>query len=66
MITWQFNLFFLHQVIKDPITFSDIKCEAHFILPTFRSQLQARAYEWFKFGGSIPHGYAHVDFLFIR
>jgi hypothetical protein len=49
MISWQFNLFFLHQVIKDPITLSDIKSIAHFILLTLRSQLQTRAYEWFTF-----------------
>jgi hypothetical protein len=39
MITWQFNLFFLQQVIKDPITLSDVKSVAHFILSTFRSWL---------------------------
>jgi hypothetical protein len=26
MITWQFNLFLLQQVIKDPITLSDAEC----------------------------------------
>jgi hypothetical protein len=44
MITWQFNLFFLHHVIKNPITLSNIKSIAHFILPTCRSRLRARAY----------------------
>jgi hypothetical protein len=44
MITWQFNLFFQQQVIKDPITFSDIESVAHFILLAFRSRLQARAH----------------------
>jgi hypothetical protein len=39
MTTWQFNLFFLQQVIKDPITLSDIKSVVHFILSTFRSRL---------------------------
>jgi hypothetical protein len=37
MTTWQFNLFFLQQVIKDPITLSDVESVAHFILSTFRS-----------------------------
>jgi hypothetical protein len=66
MITWQFNLFFLQQLIEDPITLSDVKSVAHFVLPTFRSRLQARAYRWFIFQGSIPLGYAHVGFLIIR
>jgi hypothetical protein len=47
--TWQFNLLFLQQVIKNHITLSDIKCVAHFILLAFRSQLQARAHKWFRF-----------------
>jgi hypothetical protein len=32
MTTWQFNLFFLQQVIKNPITLSNIEHEAHLIL----------------------------------
>jgi hypothetical protein len=36
-VTWQFNLFFLQQVIKDPITLSDVKGVVHFGLLTFRS-----------------------------
>jgi hypothetical protein len=63
MITWQFNLFFLQQVIEDSITFSDVESVAHLILLTFRSQLQARAYEWFRFGPATLFGYTHVDLL---
>jgi hypothetical protein len=66
MITWQFKLFFLQQVIKDPITFSNIKSVVHFILPTFKSQLQARAYEWSRFRPPIPFDYTHVGFLIIQ
>jgi hypothetical protein len=29
MISWQFNLLFLQQVIEDPITLSDVECVAH-------------------------------------
>jgi hypothetical protein len=39
MTTWQFNLFFLQQVIKYPITISDVKSVAHFILSAFCSRL---------------------------
>jgi hypothetical protein len=39
MTTWQFNLLFLQQVVKDPITLSDIKRVAHLILSAFRSRL---------------------------
>jgi hypothetical protein len=45
MITWQFNLFLLQQVIKYPITLSDVETVAHLILSPFRSRLQARAHE---------------------
>jgi hypothetical protein len=45
MITWQLNLFFLQQVINDPITLSNVESVVHLILLTFRSQLQARTYE---------------------
>jgi hypothetical protein len=55
VITWQFNLFFLQQVIEDPITFSDVENVVNLILPTFRSWLQARAYEWFTFGCPLPN-----------
>jgi hypothetical protein len=64
MITWQFDLFFLQQEIKEPITLSDIKIVSDFVLLTFRSRLQARAYEWFRFRSPIPFGYRYVD-LFI-
>jgi hypothetical protein len=37
--TWQFNLFLLQQVIKNPITLSDIESVAHLILSAFRSRL---------------------------
>jgi hypothetical protein len=37
MITWQFDLFFLQQVIKNPITLSDVEGVAHLILLIFRS-----------------------------
>jgi hypothetical protein len=53
MITWQFNLFFLQRVIKDPITLSDIKSVTHLVLSAFRSRLQARSYKWFRFGPQI-------------
>jgi hypothetical protein len=46
MNTWQFNLFLLQQVIKDPITLSDVESVVNLILLTFRSRFQARAYEW--------------------
>jgi hypothetical protein len=45
MITWQFDLPFLQQLIENPITFSDVERKANLILLTFRSQLLARAYE---------------------
>jgi hypothetical protein len=32
MTTWQFNLLFLQQVVKDPMTLSDIDRVAHFVL----------------------------------
>jgi hypothetical protein len=65
MITWQFNLFSLQQVIKDPITLSDVECVAHLILPTFRSRLQARSYEWFRFRPPTPFGYTRVGLFVI-
>jgi hypothetical protein len=37
--TWQFNLLFLQQVVKDPITLSDIECVVYFILLAFRGRL---------------------------
>jgi hypothetical protein len=40
MITWQFNLFFLQRVIKDPITLSDIKSVTHLVLSAFRSRFK--------------------------
>jgi hypothetical protein len=66
MITWKFNLFLLQQVMKDPITFSDIKSVAHFILSAFRGWLQARAYKRFRFGPPTPFSYTHVGFFVIR
>jgi hypothetical protein len=39
MTTWQFNLFFLQQVIKNPITLINIKSVVHLILSAFRSLL---------------------------
>jgi hypothetical protein len=39
MTTWQFNLLFLQQVVKDPITLSNVKRVAHFILSAFGNQL---------------------------
>jgi hypothetical protein len=66
MITWQFDLFFLQQVIKNHITLSDVKGVAHFILPIFRSRFQARAYVWFRFRPPIPFGYTHVGLFIIR
>jgi hypothetical protein len=39
MTTWQFNLFFLQQVIKNPITLSNVESVVHFVLSSFRSQL---------------------------
>jgi hypothetical protein len=41
MITWQFNLFLLQQVIKNPITLSDVESVAHLVLSAFRSRLLA-------------------------
>jgi hypothetical protein len=66
MTTWQFNLFFLQQVIKYPITLSDIECIVYFILSAFRSWLQARAYKWFRFRSPTPFGYTHVGLFVIR
>jgi hypothetical protein len=66
MINWQFDLFFLQQVIKDPITLSNVKSVAHFVLPTLRSGLQRRAYEWFRSRTLAPFGYAHVDLFVIQ
>jgi hypothetical protein len=37
--TWQFNLLFLLQVVKDPITLSNVKCVAYFILSALRGRL---------------------------
>jgi hypothetical protein len=39
MTSWQFNLLFLQQVVKDPITLSDIEHVAYIVLSDFRSQL---------------------------
>jgi hypothetical protein len=39
MITWQFNLFLLQEVIKNPITLSDVESVEHLILSAFRSRL---------------------------
>jgi hypothetical protein len=39
MTTWQFNLLFLQQVIKYPVTLSGIECVAHFILSAFSIHL---------------------------
>jgi hypothetical protein len=61
MNTWQFNLFLLQQVIKDPITLSDVESVVNLILLTFRSRFQARAYEWTP---PTPFGYAEVG-LFV-
>jgi hypothetical protein len=66
MITWQLNLFLLQQVIKNPITLSDVKRGAHFILLTFRSRIQAREYEWFKFSPPILFSYTHVDLFVVQ
>jgi hypothetical protein len=38
--TWQFNLLFLQQVVKNPITLSDIKCVAHFILSVLEASFK--------------------------
>jgi hypothetical protein len=64
MATGQFNLFFLQQVIKNPITLSDIKSVANFALSTFRSRRQARAYEWYRFRSPTSFGYTRIG-LFI-
>jgi hypothetical protein len=66
IITWQFNLFLLQQVIKHTITLSNVKSVAYFVLPTFRSRLQARAYKWFRFRCPIPFIYTPVDFIIRR
>jgi hypothetical protein len=66
MITWQFNLFLLQQIVKDPITLNNVESVAHLVLSTFRSQLQARTYEWFRFGPLTPFGYTHVGLFIIR
>jgi hypothetical protein len=66
MITRQFNLFFLQQVFKNPITLSDVESVAHITLSAFRSRLQARKYKWFRFGPPTPFGYTHVDLFIIR
>jgi hypothetical protein len=39
MTTWQSTLLFLQQVVKDPITLSNIEHVAHFVLSAFRSRL---------------------------
>jgi hypothetical protein len=39
LTTWQLNLFFLQQVVKNPITLSDVECLAYFILSAFRGRL---------------------------
>jgi hypothetical protein len=66
MTTREFNLFFLQQVIKYPITLSDVECVVHFILSAFRSRLQARAYEWFRFRSPTPFSYTHVGLFVVR
>jgi hypothetical protein len=38
--TSQFNLLFLHQVVKDHITLSNIKHVAYFVLSSFKSRLK--------------------------
>jgi hypothetical protein len=66
MITWQFDLLFLQQIIENPNTFSDVESKVKLVLPIFRSWLPARAYEWFGFWGPTPLDYAHIGFLVIR
>jgi hypothetical protein len=39
MITRQFDLIFLQQVIENTITFSDVESKANLALLTFRSRL---------------------------
>jgi hypothetical protein len=39
MVTWQFDLLLLQQVIENPITFSDVDSKVKLILLTFRSRL---------------------------
>jgi hypothetical protein len=56
----------LQQVIKNPITLSDVKSVARFILLAFRGRLQARSYEWFRFRPSTPFGYTHVGLFVVR
>jgi hypothetical protein len=66
MTTCQFNLFFLQQVIKYPITLCDVECVAHFILSAFRSRRQARSYEWFRFRLPTPFDYTHVGLFVVQ
>jgi hypothetical protein len=66
MITWHLNLLFLQRVLKNSITFSDVESIEHFVLPTLRSRLQARAYKWFRFRHPILLSYTHVSFFIIR
>jgi hypothetical protein len=40
MTTWQFNLFFLQQVIKYPITLSDVECVAHSSCPLLEADFK--------------------------
>jgi hypothetical protein len=66
MITWQFNLFLLQQVIKDPITLSDVESVVHLVLSAFRSWFQARAYKWFRFEPPTPFSYTYVGHFVVR
>jgi hypothetical protein len=66
MTTWQFDLFFLQQVIKNPIILSDVKSVAHLILSAFKSRLYARAHEWFRFRPPTLFGYTHVSLFVVR
>jgi hypothetical protein len=37
-----------------------------YVLSSFRSQLQSRAYEWFRFGPPTPFRYTHIGLFVIQ
>jgi hypothetical protein len=64
MTTWQFNLFFLQQVIKYPITLSDVECVAHFVLSTLEADFKLEHINGLDLDLPTPFCYTHIG-LFV-
>jgi hypothetical protein len=60
MITWKFNLFFLQQVIKNPITFSDVESKANLILRLLEVSFKLEHTNGLDFDAQL-HSATHVS-----